>query len=345
MLDIENLNKSFSRFSISDINLHITQADYYVLLGPSGAGKSLLLEMVAGITSPDSGKIILQGKDITNTRIDKRKAGLIFQNPAIFPHMSVRENIMFGMKKSQGGSKKQRTGLLAEQMGISHLLDSGTARLSGGELQRIALARVLASDPVILLLDEPLSAVDTTLRSGLRGLLRDLNKQGLPVLHVTHDYEEAIALATTMAVIENGKIIQTGTPEEIFSKPASSFVATFSGEQNFFKSFINKQVISPEGHPDIAIYGPEEIEDGHVHILIRSKNVIISNQKPELSTMNNFMGTIGSINPYRDGFEIKMACGIEIFSRVTRDSVERLNLFPGKTVWACFKASAVEIIR
>ncbi|MBW6491782.1 MAG: ABC transporter ATP-binding protein [Lentimicrobium sp.] len=345
MLEIKNLNKSYGRFSIQDINLHISSADYYVLLGPSGAGKSVLLEMIAGITKPDSGKIILHEQDITDLRIDRRKTGLIFQNPAIFPHMTVRENIMYGMGKGLKSNKRLKTGLLAEQMGISHLLESGTTKLSGGELQRIALARILASEPDILLLDEPMSAIDTTLKSGLRGLLRDLNKQGLPVLHVTHDYEEAIALANTMAVIENGRIIQKGTPEEIFNKPGSTFVATFSGEHNFFRSSIKNHVISPEGHSDILIYGPDDVGDGHAHIMIRSKNIIISNQKPELSTMNNFQGVIQSINPFRDGFEIKMACGIHIVARITKDSVERLNLYPGKTVWACFKASSVEIIR
>lgn len=345
MLEIKNLYKSFGRFSIKNINLTVASDDYYILLGPSGAGKSLLLEIIAGLTKADSGTILLNGTDITGKSIDKRKTGLIFQHPAIFPHLSVKENIIFPMVSSSREAKKAKSYLLAEQMGISHLLESRTAKLSGGELQRVALARVLASDPLILLLDEPLSAVDTSIKTGLRGLLRNLNQNGLPILHVTHDYEEAIALSTSMAVMENGELIQKGTPEEIFNKPASSFAAAFSGELNFFKVRIGNHIIHPEGHNDISIIGQNDIEDGIAHIMIRSRNIIISNQKPELSTMNNFQGIVQSINPLREGFEVMIACGINIFARITRESVDRLSLHPGKSVWACFKASSVEVIR
>lgn len=345
MLEIKNLNKTFGRFSIKNINLTVASDDYFILLGPSGAGKSLLLEIIAGLTKADSGTIKLNGEDITGRAIDKRKTGLIFQHPAIFPHLSVKENIMFPMIGSSRNTRKAKSLILAEQMGITHLLDSRTAKLSGGEMQRVALARVLASDPLILLLDEPLSAVDTALKTGLRGLLRNLNQNGLPILHVTHDYEEAISLSTSMAVIEDGVIIQKGTPEAIFNKPASSFAAAFSGELNFFKVRIKNHNIHPEGNNDISIIGPEIIEDGTAHILIRSRNIIISVQKPELSTMNNFQGTVQSINPLRDGFEVMIDCGINIFAKITRESVERLSLHPGKSVWACFKASTVEVIR
>jgi len=252
---------------------------------------------------------------------------------------------MFPMIGSSRNTRKAKSLILAEQMGITHLLDSRTAKLSGGEMQRVALARVLASDPLILLLDEPLSAVDTALKTGLRGLLRNLNQNGLPILHVTHDYEEAISLSTSMAVIEDGVLIQKGTPEAIFNKPASSFAAAFSGEHNFFKVHIKDHIIFPQGYDNIRIFGPEEIQDGIAHIMIRSRNIIISNEKPDLSTMNNLQGIVQSINPLRDGFEVMIDCGINIFAKITRESVERLSLHPGKSVWACFKASSVEIIR
>jgi len=345
MLEIKNLNKTFGRFSIKNINLTVASDDYFILLGPSGAGKSLLLEIIAGLTKADSGTIKLNGADITGKAIDKRKTGLIFQHPAIFPHLSVKDNIMFPMIGSSRNTRKAKSLILAEQMGITHLLDSRTAKLSGGEMQRVALARVLASDPLILLLDEPLSAVDTALKTGLRGLLRNLNQNGLPILHVTHDYEEAISLSTSMAVIEDGVIIQKGTPEAIFNKPASSFAAAFSGEHNFFKVHIKDHIIFPQGYDNIRIFGPEEIQDGIAHIMIRSRNIIISNEKPDLSTMNNLQGIVQSINPLRDGFEVMIDCGINIFAKITRESVERLSLHPGKSVWACFKASSVEIIR
>lgn len=345
MLEINNLNKSFGRFSIRNINLSVSDNDYFVLLGPSGAGKSVLLELIAGLIAADSGSVCLRGEDITSKNIDKRKTGLIFQHPAIFPHMNVMENIMYATKGESKQLRKEKASTLANQMGISHLLGTGTATLSGGELQRVALARILASEPYILLLDEPLSAIDTSLKAELRGLLRNLNKNGLPVLHVTHDYEETIALATSMAVIEDGEIIQKGSPEEIFNKPTSVFAAAFAGEHNFFSTNIQNQIIAPVGHKNITITGPDNIGDGPAHIMIRNKNIILSNEQPVLSTMNVYKGTIQSINPLRDGHEVKIDCGVLFFSKITRDSVERMNLYPGKAIYACFKASAVEVIR
>jgi molybdopterin-binding protein len=345
MLEINNLNKSFGRFRIKNINLSVANSDYFVLLGPSGAGKSVLLEMIAGLVDADSGSIRLRGEDITSKTIDKRKTGLIFQHPALFPHMNVMENIQYAIKGESKRLKKEKATTLANHMGIFHLLGSGTATLSGGELQRVALARVLASEPYILLLDEPLSAIDSSLKAELRGLLRDLNKNGLPVLHVTHDYEETIALATAMAVIEDGEIIQKGTPEEIFNKPTSIFAAAFAGEHNFFRATIQNQIIIPDEHKHISIIGPDEVKDGIAHIMIRNKNILLSNELPELSTMNIFKGTIQSINPLRDGHEVKIDCGMFFYSKITKQSVERMNLYSGKTVFVCFKASAVEVIR
>ncbi len=345
MLEIKDLNKSFGRFSIKNINLSVANNDYFVLLGPSGAGKSVLLELIAGLTDADSGSIWLRGENITSKSIDKRKTGLIFQHPAIFPHMNVMENIIYATKGESKRLKKERAIILADQMGISHLLGTGTTTLSGGELQRVALARILASEPYILLLDEPLSAIDTSLKAELRGLLRNLNKNGLPILHVTHDYEETIALATSMAVIEDGEIIQNGSPEEIFNRPTSTFAAAFAGEHNFFSATIQNRVIVPTEHKNITVIGPDNLIDGPAHIMIRNKNIVLSNDRPDLSTMNVYEGSIQSINPLRDGHEVKIECGLSFFSKITRDSVERMNLYPGKTVYACFKASAVEVIR
>jgi molybdopterin-binding protein len=259
--------------------------------------------------------------------------------------MNVMENILYAARGESKQLKKEKASILANQMGISHLLYAGTSTLSGGELQRVALARILASEPYILLLDEPLSAIDTSLKAELRGLLRNLNKNGLPILHVTHDYEETIALATSMAVIEDGEIIQNGSPEEIFNRPTSVFAAAFAGEHNFFRATIQNRVIVPDEHKHISVIGPDNLIDGSAHIMIRNKNIVLSNDPPELSTMNVFKGTIKSINPLRDGHEVKIDCGMSFFSKITRESVERMNLYPGKTIYACFKASTVEVIR
>jgi len=348
MLEIKNISKKLGRFSISDISLVVENDDYYILLGASGAGKSVLLEIIAGLIKPDSGSILLNGKDITTLAVEKRKTGLIFQSPAIFPHLTVKQNIAYPLKHPKSKTAQIQIDKLAEQMNISHLLGQKPTILSGGELQRLALARALAAEPVMLLLDEPFSAVDTPMKSELRGLLRELNKQGLPILHVTHDFEEAIALATTMAIIENGIIIQTGSANEILTNPKSGFAAGFSGEHNFFKATIEGNIarLIVDAHapmPEIKLN--DKFESGQANILIKSKYVIISIDEPQISTVNNFEGTISSINPSRDGYEICVRGEIDLFARITNESLEKMNLRIGQPVWACFKASSVEVIR
>ncbi|MBK6963866.1 MAG: ATP-binding cassette domain-containing protein [Bacteroidales bacterium] len=349
MLEIKNLSKELGRFRITDINLSVSGDDYFILLGASGAGKSVLLEIIAGLVKPDSGQIILNGNDITGISVEKRRTGLIFQSPAIFPHLTVRQNIAFPLQHRKSKASKQMVEKLAEQMSVQHLLDQKPAILSGGELQRIALARTLASNPVMLLLDEPLSAVDTPMKSGLRGLLRELNKHGLPILHVTHDFEEAIALATSMAVIENGRIVQTGSPELILNNPNTGFAAGFSGEHNFFKAEISgKSAVvkcKSDWQESVEIKLNDDFEAGPANILIRSKYVILAMEEPKLSTVNNLKGAISSINPSRDGFEVCVSCGIDIYARITRESLEKMELRTGIQVWVGFKASSVDVIR
>lgn len=348
MLEIKNISKKLGRFCISDISLNVENDDYYILLGASGAGKSVLLEIIAGLIKPDSGSIILNGKDITTMPVEKRKTGLIFQSPAIFPHLTVKQNIAYPLKHPKSKTTQVQIDKLAEQMNISHLLKQKPTILSGGELQRLALARALAAEPAMLLLDEPFSAVDTLMKSELRGLLRELNKQGLPILHVTHDFEEAIALATTMAIIEDGIIIQTGNVNDILNNPKSGFAAGFSGEHNFFKARIegNLARVIVNAHaqmPEIKLN--DYFESGPANILIKSKYVIISVDEPHLSTVNNFKGIISNINPSRDGYEVCVSGEIDLFARITNESLEKMKLRAGQPVWACFKASSVDVIR
>ncbi len=348
MLEIKNLSKVLGRFRICDVNLSVSADDYFILLGASGSGKSVLLEMIAGLIKPDNGSILLNGSDITGLSVEKRRTGLIFQSPAIFPHLTVRQNIAYPLNNRKSIASMQKVQKLAEQMSVQHLLDQKPAILSGGELQRIALARTLASDPIMLLLDEPLSAVDTPMKAGLRGLLRELNKQGLPVLHVTHDFEEAIALATTMAVIENGAIVQSGSPDMILNNPNTGFAAGFGGEHNFYKAEISGRSArircNPEIQKFVEIKLNDDFEAGNANILIRSKYVILSVEEPLTSVVNNLKGIICSINPSRDGFEVCVSAGVDVYARITRESLEKMKLRTGIEVWAGFKASSVEVI-
>lgn len=346
MLVISHLNKRFDRFSISDINMEVDPVDYHILLGKSGAGKSVLLELIAGITPPDSGDITLFGKNITRLPTGNRRTGLIFQSPAIFPHFTVFQNIAYPIVKFSRHDKFEKVKQLAELMGIDHLLSQKSTVLSGGELQRVALARIFASEPLILLLDEPLSAIDTSMKADIRGLLRGLNKKGMPILHVTHDFEEAVALGNKISIIENGRIVQSGTTQAVIENPKNTFSANFTGERNFFKVAIENHEAIIQGNQNIPVI--IQLGDSYpvdeANILIRSKTISILLNEPEISNMNNFRGTIATINPKKEGFQICIDAGINLYAYITTEAFEKLNLREGLPVWASFKASSVEVI-
>src|SRR5674476_643676 len=237
MLRLTNISRRLGDFALKEINLEVTDGQYYVLLGRSGSGKTQLLELIAGLEHPDTGTIVLDEKDITRQRIQDRKVGIVFQDYAVFPHMTVFGNIAYPLKvrKVDRVTIAEKIDKAATAMNIKHLLDRSTEKLSGGELQRVALARTLITSPRLLLLDEPLSSLDTSLKDDLKRLLRNLNKAGQTIIHVTHDYCDAISLAKRVGVIHNGKIIQEGSVEEVFSNPSNRFVARYAGIRNFFK--------------------------------------------------------------------------------------------------------------
>jgi len=346
MLVIDKLNKKFERFSINNLSLQVAGSEYHILLGESGSGKSVLLELIAGIVSPDSGSITLSGQDITHLPTGKRKTGLVFQQPAIFPHYTVADNIAYPLQHLPKSQRTVKVNELAEMMGITRLLNQKTTVLSGGELQRIALARIFASDPQLLLLDEPLSAVDTPMRADIRGLLRNINKQGMPILHVTHDFEEAVALASTISIIEKGQIVQSGTVEDVINNPRSTFSAGFTGERNFFKAEIKGHIafITSKAGEAIRLRLNEDYSISQANILIRSSAVTISLHEPDMSNTNNFKGVLTAINPKKSGYQLCIDTGVNIYASVTEDSFERLQLKKGQALWATFKASAVEVI-
>lgn len=238
MLDLNNISLKLGTFSLKDITFRVNKGDYFVLVGVSGAGKSLILESIAGLIIPANGSVSLNGRDITHEKINKRSVGLVFQDHAVFPHMSVRQNLAYSLHSRAIGKNEKEKLIkeIAKKLEITALLDRRPGTLSGGELQRVSLARTLIQQPEILLLDEPLASLDVQLRSELRSFLRKLNASGQTIIHVTHDYNEAVSLATRIAVVHNGSIIQVGTPGDIFTKPASAFAAKLSGIQNFYSA-------------------------------------------------------------------------------------------------------------
>jgi molybdopterin-binding protein len=348
MLELRNISCSFPGFSLAEISFNVANGEYFILLGESGAGKSLLLEAIAGLGQVKSGNLILDGKDITHEKIQKRGIGLVFQDHAVFPHLSVKENIAYPLKGKKL-SNLQKDNIITETaflLQISGLLNRKPSTLSGGELQRVALARALVQKPKILLLDEPLSATDSKLRSELRALLRQINRNGQTIIHVTHDFDEAVSLADRIAIMDQGRIVQSGSPQEVFRNPANGFVAHFAGIRNFYKVSIEKRngncTALLANEVEIVLGDSTESDSGY--ILIRNEDILISPNAFESSALNNFEGKVIDIYPSRSGMEVELDIGIAMFAQISRESATKLKLAPSENVWVHFKASSVKFI-
>jgi ABC-type Fe3+/spermidine/putrescine transport system ATPase subunit len=237
MLELNGIGKKLGNFALKDISLQVASGGYFVLLGMSGSGKTILLELIAGLRKPNAGSIFLNGIDITHVNIHERKIGIVFQDSAVFPHLSVYKNIAYSLK-GKNLTKVEidlQVKKWAEKLNIISLLDRKPQGLSGGELRRVALARTLAMEPRVMLLDEPLTSLDVVSQYDMMQLLRSINNGGQTIIHVTHDFNEAYALADTIALMQNGTIVQQGTPAELLESPQSLFMANLSGIKNFYK--------------------------------------------------------------------------------------------------------------
>ncbi|MEH0835039.1 ABC transporter ATP-binding protein [Pectobacterium cacticida] len=235
-LVIHNLYKSFDGYVALDrINLAIENAEFVCLLGPSGCGKTTLLRIIAGLLSCDGGKITLDDRDLVNVPAKERGFGIVFQSYSLFPHMTIAQNIGYGLKIRRVPAEEiaARVSDLLDTVRLSGFGDRYPTQLSGGQQQRVAIARALAVNPALLLLDEPLSALDARVRAGLRQELREVQQRlGIPTLMVTHDQEEAMSMADKIICMQAGRIVQEGTPYELYTRPRTRFVAEFMGHSN-----------------------------------------------------------------------------------------------------------------
>jgi putative spermidine/putrescine transport system ATP-binding protein len=249
--ELVGVSQKFGGFTAVDsIDLRIPRGKLTTLLGPSGCGKTTTLRMLAGYSAPTSGRILIDGDDATRKPPEKRNLGMVFQSYALFPHMTVADNVAYGpkMRGVPAGERRRRAGESLELVGLGHLADRKPKQLSGGQQQRVALARAIAIRPSLLLLDEPLSNLDARLRVQMRAEIRRIQSEtGLTVVLVTHDQDEALEMSDEMVLMRAGKIVQTGAPRDVFPAPADRFVAEFLGYENFLTLADGRQAaVRPE---------------------------------------------------------------------------------------------------
>ncbi len=346
-VQVRDLWVNLKEFHLRKVNLNVAAGEYFVVLGPTGAGKTVLLETIAGLHQHHKGRIILDGEDITGVPPERRGIGFVYQDYMLFPHLSVAGNIAFGLKLRGIGRSviEEHVTSVSQLLFIDHLLHRSPGTLSGGEQQRVALARALVVEPRLLLLDEPLSALDPGMREGLQRELARLHRQlGTTTVHVTHDFEEAVALGDRIGVVNEGRVVQVGSPEEIFRKPGSEFVARFVGVRNIFRGEIHPgddgyQVLSLDGVEIAVVTGLS----GWAHASIRPEEIVISREPLRSSARNSFQGRIMDVADRGTFVYVTVRVPPDFTCVITRRSLEEMELREGLEVYIAFKASVVHV--
>ena len=342
MITVRKLKVNLGEFLLQEVNLDVRSGEYFIILGPTGAGKTVLLEAIAGLHPILDGKIWLNGKEITRLNPEKRGIGIVYQDQALFPHLSVEENIAFGLRlrkcpKNETGAK---VGAMAETVGISHLLKRNPISLSGGEKQKVALARALVTEPSVLLLDEPLSALDPETKERMQRELREMHgRVKITIIHVTHDFEEAVALGHRVAVLNDGSIAQVGTPEEILRRPSSEFVARFALSRNIFTGRAEDGFINIGGVKLRAITEAT----GNVRLSLRPEDILISKELLQSTARNCFRGVVSDIANRGSVVYVTVSLPPDFICLITRQALDELGLRKGVKVWITFKASAIHV--
>jgi ABC-type Fe3+/spermidine/putrescine transport system ATPase subunit len=247
MIRLDGVSRSWPEFAIRHVSLEVKQGQYLVILGPTGSGKTLLLELLLGIHHPDAGRIFIHGRDVTGDPVERRGIGMVYQDYVLFPHLTVEQNLGFGLRyrKLSDTERRRRIAAAARLLSVDHLLQRYENTLSGGEKQRVALGRALVTEPAILLLDEPLSALDRGIARRLRGELKALHQaKGLTTIHVTHDLSEARQLGDAVALLREGSLHAIGTPEDLLCRPPSLFAANFVGAVNLYSAAAARPIMS-----------------------------------------------------------------------------------------------------
>jgi spermidine/putrescine transport system ATP-binding protein len=320
-LRFENVTKRFGPFTAVDgVTLEIPHGMTFSLLGPSGCGKTTLLRMAAGFEQPDEGRVLLDGRDITGLPPEARPVNTVFQNYALFPHLTIRENIAFGLRirKLPKDGIRSEVDRMLDLVDLTEHADKMPAKLSGGQKQRVGIARALANKPKVLLLDEPLAALDLKLRQRLLVELDAIHDEvGITFLYVTHDQGEAMSISDTIAVMNRGRIEQIGKPAEIYETPRTSFVAAFIGDTNFLQGRVTETISERFSRADIPELGPVMIDNDkpvrpgdRIHLSLRPEKLSVSRGKPDGTQWDNAIpGTIEDVIYFGSHTRYWVRCG------------------------------------
>lgn len=344
MIEVKGLGIKLGEFTLRDVNLKVEEQEYFVVLGPTGSGKTVLVECIVGLHKPSSGRIFLDGRDVTSLKPEERKVAYVPQDYCLFPHMTVKQNIEFGMRRQRMPENEIREAVerLTEMTHITDILGRHPLTLSGGEKQRAALCRALAVKPRLLLLDEPLAAVDERTREMMCQELKAVQKQiGTTTIHVSHNFEETLAVADKIGVFERGGIVQTGTPHEIFRRPDNEFVAAFTGTENIIPLNVVRRSCQING----SKIGLDTDYEGEARLVIRPEDIRL--HLVGLSDIENSLtGSVASLVDKGPLFKVIIKTGDVSWSAlISRRECEDLGIVAGSAICVELPINSIHVLK
>ncbi len=346
MIRLDGVTASVGAFALRDVSFTVDAGSYGVVIGSAGAGKTTLLETIAGVVPTTAGTVSLRGADVTRVAPERRRVGIVYQHAYLFPHLSVAENVAYGAGDAAVAAE------MAERFRVTALLARDVKSLSGGERQLVALARALATRPDILLLDEPFGALDPRTRVVARRQVRALHaERGMTVLHVTHDFNEAGRLGHRIVLLEQGRVLQVGSPDDVFRRPASPAVAEFIGAENVVPGRVRgvergngaERVVEFTSGA-LVLHAVSDVPEGSAHAVIHADEIALSPNRRESSVRNQLDARVVEVVPSGVLTRVTVeAAGVELVAAITTQSAEELGLAPGGRVVAALKATAVHL--
>ncbi len=344
MINLDLLTVRLPGFAVQDISLQVAPGEFFALLGPTGSGKTVILESIAGLVHVTGGSIRVGGKNITRLPPEQRRIGIVYQDYALFPHLTVMENICYGLRyfDLDMPQTRQRIDHLVELLGLQKIIHRRPLHLSGGEKQRVCLARALSVNPSVLLLDEPLSALDPNFREEIRRVLKKLHGElGITFMMVTHDFSEALYLADRVGVIRSGRMEQVGSTEDIFLRPANPFVAEFVGMKNLFTASVADQRIEFGG---LSCPLPEPASCKQGVLALRPEDIVLQREDVFSDDYVRYAGIIEQIVPAGLWHEISVRCREACFKTIMDRKTLMAHCYnEGDAVYLGFQTEAVRV--